>query len=251
MRYKIRCVIFVLLWLGAALSYAQESASENSLVNEAIELEQAQIEKSLESNVRLSEEDKRWMLEQAKCCQKISITDDIATELTTFMPQSTADATKASLLSNDSNQKTALKSAEMGLKNDSTLLVFVSFSMPKQSLQAWARQAKKAGGTLVLRGLVENSLRKTLLQIKDVLGAENLNTLNIDPVAFETFGIHTVPAVIVTNQTEVPALALSDTPRFDVIYGDVGLAYALKKIAEDGEQQTEAQFYYQALERQP
>ena len=123
--------------------------------------------------------------------------------------------------------------------------------MPKQSLQAWARQAKKAGGTLVLRGLVDNSLRKTLLQIQDVLGAENLNTLNIDPLAFETFGIFTVPAVIVSDQTQASALALSDTPDFDVIYGDVGLAYALKKIIEDGEQQTLAQFYHQALERQP
>jgi type-F conjugative transfer system pilin assembly protein TrbC len=89
------------------------------------------------------------------------------------------------------------------------------------------------------------------LQIKDVLGAENLNTLNIDPVAFETFGINAAPAVVVADSTQTPALALSNTPSFDVIYGDVGLAYALKKIAEDGEQQTLAQFYHHALERQP
>lgn len=250
-RYKISLLIFVLLWFGLKISHAEEKASENSLLNQPIQPEQIQIEKSLEPSLTLSEEDKRWMLEQVKCCQKINTTDDIATELRTFMSQDSADATKAPNLSNDPNQKTALNSAEMGLKNDSGLLVFVSFSMPKQSLQAWARQAKKAGGTLVLRGLVENSLRKTLLQIQDVLGAENLNTLNIDPLAFETFGIHTVPAVIVSDQIQTSALALSEVPRFDVIYGDVGLSYALKKIIEDGEQQTLAQFYHQALEKQP
>ncbi|HEV2523947.1 MAG TPA: type-F conjugative transfer system pilin assembly protein TrbC, partial [Gammaproteobacteria bacterium] len=218
MRYKIRCVIFVLLLFGLTLSHAQKSASENLSLNEPIEPEQAQLEKSLESGVVLSEEDKRWMLEQVKCCQKINITDDIATELRTFMSQDSADATKIPVLSDDiPDQKTALKAAAFNSINDSALLVFVSFSMPKQSLQAWARQAKKAGGTLVLRGLVDNSLRKTLLKIQDVLGAENLNTLNIDPLAFETFGIHTVPAVIVTDQTQAPALALSGTPRFDVI----------------------------------
>ena len=254
-RYKMPFIIFVLVWLGVARSYAEENAPENSLVNQGLQpeqAEQAQIEKLLETSVKLSEEDKRWMLEQAKCCQKINITDDIATELRTLMTPDSVDATKVLLLSNDPNQKTDLKSAAVNSTNNSALLVFVSFSMSKQSLQAWARQAKKAGGTLVLRGLVENSLRKTLLQIKDVLGAENLNTLNIDPVAFERFGIHTVPAVIVSDQIqEAPALALSEKLRFDVIYGDVGLAYALKKIIEDGEQQTQAQFYYQALERQP
>ena len=118
MHYKIQVVIFVLLWLGVAISYAQESTSENSLVNEAIEPEQAQIEKSLESSLTLSEEDKRWMLEQAKCCQKINIRDDITTEFRTLMSRDAADAKKALILSNDPNQKAALKSAEMGLKND-------------------------------------------------------------------------------------------------------------------------------------
>jgi type-F conjugative transfer system pilin assembly protein TrbC len=253
-RYKIRFIMFVLLWFGVSICPAEEKASENPLVNPQILLEQAkqeQLEKSLEPSITLSEEDKRWMLEQAKCCQKINTTDDIATELRTLMPQDTADVTKTSLLSNTLNQKTASKSATVNPTNDSALLVFVSFSMPKQSLQAWARQAKKAGGTLVLRGLVDNSLRKTLLQIKDILGAENLNTLNIDPVAFETFGINVVPAVVVTDAIQESALALSGMPRFDVIYGDVGLAYALKKIIEDGKQQTLAQFYNQALERQP
>src|SRR4051794_39817884 len=42
----------------------------------------------------------------------------------------------------------------------SPVQIFISFSMPVESLKAWSRQAKTVHGTLVLRGLVENSLKK-------------------------------------------------------------------------------------------
>ncbi|HXH54415.1 MAG TPA: hypothetical protein VNK03_01540 [Gammaproteobacteria bacterium] len=124
-RYKVPLVIFVLLRFGVSICHAEESAAKNSLLNPQILLEQAeqaQIEKSLEANVTLSEEDKRWMLEQAKCCQKINIADDIATELRTLMPKDAAEATKTSLLLNTLNQKTVLKSATISPTNDSALL---------------------------------------------------------------------------------------------------------------------------------
>jgi len=184
----------------------------------------------------LKPEDRQWILEQAENLKKIKPVDDILKE--------SLDENSAV-----SEPNKAVPSVET---DPSGLLVFVSFSMSEQSLKAWAMQAKKAGGTLVLRGLVENSLKQTLERVQEVLGADNLYVLNIDPVAFKTFGITSVPAVVVTEvQQRIIQEQSSDMPHFDVIYGDVGLSYALKKIAEDGDQSALAKAYLERLEKKP
>jgi len=48
------------------------------------------------------------------------------------------------------------------ITNNPSLMVFVSLGMPKHSLQQWNLQVTKAGGTLVLRGLVNNSMKQTV-----------------------------------------------------------------------------------------
>jgi type-F conjugative transfer system pilin assembly protein TrbC len=120
----------------------------------------------------------------------------------------------------------------------SELFIFVSFSMSDTSLRAWALQAQRVGGTLVLRGLVENSLKKTVERIQAVF-KEHIPIVNIDPVAFKTFGIKVVPAVVIADKAH--------TPHFDVVYGEVGLAYALRQILDRGEQTTLAKTYLELL----
>ena len=119
------------------------------------------------------------------------------------------------------------------IENDSQLLIFVSFSMPEQSLKLWAEQASKVNGKLLLRGFVEDSLQKTTEETLRIFKEPKADFL-IHPEAFEKFGIEKVPAVVIAK----PDDCLADdcpAPDFDVVYGDTSLEDALNKIASDGE----------------
>lgn len=118
------------------------------------------------------------------------------------------------------SQKTHIESTQP------QLLVFVSLSMPKQSLRSLAEQLEKMGGSLLLRGLHENSIRKTLEQAHEILGDKSA-VLKIDPEAFQRFHIKTVPAVVITGACET---ASCDETAYDVIYGDIPLEDALEKL---------------------
>ena len=114
------------------------------------------------------------------------------------------------------------------------VLVFVSFSMPLQSLKQWIISAHQAQATLVLRGLVNNSFKQTIHAVHQ-LTQKGIGGISINPIAFDAFAIHKVPAVVVIDQS----LSLKEgfqVPKkdFDVMFGDVSLRFALKKIVEQG-----------------
>jgi conjugal transfer pilus assembly protein TrbC len=99
--------------------------------------------------------------------------------------------------------------------------VFISFSMPPQSLQSWVQQARRIHAPLLLRGLVDHSLTATVLKLRPLL--KGGGGINLDPVAFQTFHI-----------TQVPAVLVSCGKDFEVVYGNVSLSYALQTIAQRG-----------------
>ncbi|MGI9214755.1 MAG: TrbC family F-type conjugative pilus assembly protein, partial [Gammaproteobacteria bacterium] len=65
--------------------------------------------------------------------------------------------------------------------NNPSLIVFLSLGMPKHSLQQWNLQVTKAGGVLVLRGFVNNSMKQTVKKITEILGKEPQGGFSIDP----------------------------------------------------------------------
>ena len=99
------------------------------------------------------------------------------------------------------------------------LLVFVSFSMPKESLQQWITQTRNAGGAVVIRGLIDNSFRKTAEVLSPLLEKESSGIL-LDPEPFKTFKVDKVPAVVVQQ----------GAAEFDAFYGDTTLDYALEQL---------------------
>ena len=109
--------------------------------------------------------------------------------------------------------------------NNPSLIVFVSLGMPKCSLQQWNLQVAKAGGVLVLRGFVNNSMKQTVKKITEILGKEPQGGFSIDPQKFKQFNIKVVPTVVVTG---------NDPASFDSVSGDASLTYALEKIMADG-----------------
>jgi conjugal transfer pilus assembly protein TrbC len=98
------------------------------------------------------------------------------------------------------------------------IIIFVSFSMPKESIKGWITQAKKVGAAVYIRGLVNNSFKDTAKIISGLVQDQSGGLL-IDPTLFKKHSITQVPAVVVVNRES-----------FDVIYGDVTLDYALEKI---------------------
>ncbi len=116
----------------------------------------------------------------------------------------------------------------------SNVLVFVSFSMPKESVKGWMREAEKIHAPVVIRGLVNNSFKATMQKMTE-LARDNHGGVQLDPTLFKLFNIKQVPAVVVTNYT--PCLAnRTCVNTYDVVYGDVHLDYALKKIADQNDE---------------
>ncbi|WP_392536739.1 type-F conjugative transfer system pilin assembly protein TrbC [Legionella sp. 227] len=123
------------------------------------------------------------------------------------------------------------------LKKVSQVLVFLSFSMPERSLQAWLLQCKQSGATPVIRGLIHNSFKETMTAIQTLSQKTGIG-MQLDPILFKMFEVTAVPAVVyVKDMPLCPANMDCKPVDYDKLYGDVSLDYALEKI--DGEQSME------------
>lgn len=114
------------------------------------------------------------------------------------------------------------------------VLVFASFSMPKESLKNYLIEARKIQAPLLIRGLINNSFKDTTKAVMALL-PDNKGGMLLDPTLFKRFNIKKVPAVVVIDKT---CLLDDKCADYDVIYGNVTLAYALKKIAQQGSSQS-------------
>ncbi len=103
------------------------------------------------------------------------------------------------------------------------LMIFVSLSMPEQSLKLWAQQAEKLDGILLLRGLIDNSIQVTTQKTVKLFSDSQNGGFNIDPEKFKQYHIKSVPAVVLARGED-----------YDVVYGDTSLEAALDHIAHNG-----------------
>ena len=108
------------------------------------------------------------------------------------------------------------------------LLVFVSFSMPKASLDRLARQAAQTGAALVFRGFKNNSIKDTVTAFQP-LAKRGAGAL-IDPPAFEHYKIHAVPEFMLA-QAKPGCQGDGCYTHVITVEGDVSLGYALKRMA--------------------
>jgi conjugal transfer pilus assembly protein TrbC len=112
-----------------------------------------------------------------------------------------------------------------------SLLVFVSFSMPDATLARLVDQAARARATLVLRGLVDGSLQKTVLRAQGLIGQRQVG-FQIDPQAFDRFSVTAVPTFVLLKAGAVAAPCAAGTcfpaSSFVAAAGDVSIDYALE-----------------------
>lgn len=120
-----------------------------------------------------------------------------------------------------------------GVATGPALLVFVSFSMPDAALERLAEQAARSGATLVLRGLVEDSLPKTVTRVQRVIGQRKVG-FQIDPQAFDRFSITATPSFVLIKDRSVPTPCAAGTcfaaDSYALAAGDVSIDYALRFI---------------------
>ena len=111
-----------------------------------------------------------------------------------------------------------------------TLLVFVSFAMPEATINRLLDQAARAGATLVLRGLVNGSMRDTVERIQHLIGERRV-AVQIDPLAFDRFSIERTPSFVLVRGGASAQPCISGTclasDQFVMAAGDVSLDYAL------------------------
>jgi type-F conjugative transfer system pilin assembly protein TrbC len=102
-------------------------------------------------------------------------------------------------------------------------IIFVSFSMPDLSLKQIINDATRYQLPVVVRGLIDNSFKKTASRIFELVKGNNKGGVAINPIWFKRYSINAVPACIVQAGDE-----------FDVVYGNIRIKNMLEIIAANG-----------------
>ncbi|WP_425953197.1 type-F conjugative transfer system pilin assembly protein TrbC [Ralstonia pseudosolanacearum] len=115
-------------------------------------------------------------------------------------------------------------------KGTSDLIIFVSFSMPKDILTELARQAKETGAVMVVRGFKDGSLRATKLAALEVNRAGA--PWEIHPELFKAFKVKTVPTFVVASAEAESVLDDGCSPEatFSSVTGNISVELALDTI---------------------
>ena len=115
------------------------------------------------------------------------------------------------------------------------LLVFVTLGMPERTLRLLIDQAARTRAVLMLRGLKNASIKQTAARVQQLIGDASVE-FQIDPQAFDRFGILTAPTfVMVKAGAQVSDCAVGTcvgSDAFVSIAGDVSIDYALRAIAQ-------------------
>lgn len=121
------------------------------------------------------------------------------------------------------------------------LYIFVSFSMGEKALEHLAYEAKQYGATLVLKGFVKRSYKKTVQALQKIIQNTEQGFL-IDPELFELFDITAVPTYVLAKPFSLAATERLQTPLHDRLQGHVSIQYVLEEFAKEGALAQEAKF---------
>jgi type-F conjugative transfer system pilin assembly protein TrbC len=100
--------------------------------------------------------------------------------------------------------------------NNNEYRIFVSLSVPKETLKSLYQESNAQNIAMVLRGLKENSFKKTAEYLKALE-----ISVQIDPKLFKKYQISTVPTFVWAKENE-----------YHTITGNISLQYAKNKFFE-------------------
>lgn len=136
-------------------------------------------------------------------------------------------------------------SSQYTQENNSIPLIFISFSMSEELIKNYIAEAKLYGGVLVLRGLINNSLKQTVTKLQEIEGIadkidkdtkSNLSII-IHPHLFKLYDVKQVPAIVISKDNAGCILKYDDCSalyEYDKIYGSVTIEYALEEVKRSG-----------------
>ena len=120
------------------------------------------------------------------------------------------------------------------LKPRPALQIFVSSSMSKQLLKAYAKEASRYNGVLVFRGLPSGSFRELTDLVMEISDEQYPAAIQIDDEAFSNFNIQNVPAIVLSK----PAAMFSEQSmpgKFDKVAGNITIKGALEIFTREGD----------------
>jgi|GEM_PF-1161864 len=143
-------------------------------------------------------------------------------------------------------------SKDIERQNPCILKVFVSSSMNKSLLKAYARSAKKYGAVLIFNGLPEGSFRSLSNLVFDITEDETESfAMQIDDTAFEEYKIKAVPSFVLVKEQSIwdsdfdgntnSGFSQSTAKSFDKVSGNIGIRRALEMFAKKGELSEESE----------
>ena len=121
------------------------------------------------------------------------------------------------------------------------LMIFVSFSMPRESLLRIIEQSEKTGARLVFRGIKGDKMTRMGEEVANLLGNHRVEAL-IHPPAFTQFKVNQVPALVIAQSDAGDVLdnGCAQTDRYVKVTGDVSQDYALDHIERTSPKWAEA-----------
>jgi conjugal transfer pilus assembly protein TrbC len=117
-------------------------------------------------------------------------------------------------------QYQTLKEGVETAQREEGFLIFVSLSMPAESLNRLVDQAIRFNAPLIIRGTVNDSLAATVAKVSAVLNKREAE-FQIDPRLFTRFNIASIPAFVAISP---------DNRKSGTIFGDVSASYALETM---------------------
>ncbi len=120
------------------------------------------------------------------------------------------------------------------------LLIFVSWSLGEKALLNLAIDASRYGGTLILRGFIKGSFKKTTQALQKIITKTGQGFI-VDPELYELFNVTAAPTFILTKPFQVNASERNSTPFHDRLQGDISLHFALERFAKEGDLKQVAQ----------
>lgn len=128
--------------------------------------------------------------------------------------------------------------SDVAQPKSSPLKMFISFSMPLESLKIFSADLEKVGGVFVLRGIPGNSFKEFAEKIVFLRNSGIHVPFEIDPDAFLEHNIH-----------KVPVLCLKGPEASDLLVGNVPLKMSLNRIYEEGDNKALAKGLLNLLEK--
>jgi conjugal transfer pilus assembly protein TrbC len=120
-------------------------------------------------------------------------------------------------------------------KVGSDLMIFASLSMPHDVLSELSRQAKEAGGVMVLRGVLSEGWVATIKEAR-AINQDAGDLWEINPPMFKKFKVTTVPMFVLADASQIIPSDEGCAP--DVAYasvtGDISVEQALNIIKSKG-----------------